>query len=100
MAELTDKAIELLREKGWIRGQAFNHRGYCVMGALDKATTLTNTSRAQLGRAMNVLMDMVDLSPPDWNDHHARDIDHVIEVLKLVGEKLDLERERSRRSWS
>lgn len=99
------KAIEILREHGWIRGEAHNKDGYCMIGALDQAGrelyqlsngTLSSAGRRQIQDARNVVTATIrdqkgrtGLSIPEWNDNYCRDIDDAIHMLKLADENAE-----------
>lgn len=105
--QLTDDAIEVLREYGWIKGSIWSPDGYCVMGALQTASRKNwlrsdQTYRADSAAATQKLTDAVRTlqlvlreqgfswsSVTEWNDKHARDVDEVIGMLKLTGERMD-----------
>jgi hypothetical protein len=93
--QLIDKAIELLQDEGWIRGASHTSMGYCLSGALTDGWILTGQSEKEFHWALRAVM--YEVARPGltyWNDHIARDRDHVLEVLKLAGERVDLEGER------
>ena len=111
MSEVIDRAIEVLREKGWVRGSLYDPitGRFCLNGALGVATGLLDADNHHLGGlthpdewarrtaafhdAQQAIVAHVGTTVPHWNDHKARDVDEVIEVLKLAGERLDLQQE-------
>lgn len=103
--ELVERAIAELRERGWVRCELMDDFGrVCLLGALQvAATTVDCTQHNQVVlEAYRVLLekhgyDKFD-SVEDWNDNHAKDVDEVIELLKLAGERVDLAAERAERS--
>lgn len=101
--KLIDKAIELLRERGWIRGAEHTYQGFCLRGALRTAANLTasscQSSAAAYGWAERACEERIyqlrgtRMSIPAWNDNYAADVDEVIGLLKLAGEDLDRQEE-------
>lgn len=117
--KLIDKAIDLLREHGWIRGAARTVDGFCISGALEQAALdlhyanglhtckPSNRERAELlahgtvaSRDLDRARHLVDAainrhtcggwtSTVPWNDHGCRDADEAIEVMKLASERCD-----------
>lgn len=105
---VTDEAIRILEEHGWIRDEYVNDRGACLAEAIHRAVqhvvvTAARRSavlaevRTALGRVLTRRIGRPCVGPwdvEDWNDEVARDVDEVIEVLKLTGELLDSISER------
>lgn len=103
--ELTDRAIGLLQEKGWIRYDVESEHGYCMLGALGAANSRLGGQAEERRLGMERILRSIyqvlnnrgcrDISYgsytdiPYWNDQVARDADEVIEVLKLAGELAD-----------
>jgi hypothetical protein len=110
--KLIDKAIELLRDEGWIRGAAHSPEGFCLMGALDEASrrvylhqsydtapvglTLPHSVRWRYELAAASLAKVIrrvtgrSYSVPEFNDTRCKNIDEAIEMLKLASEEADL----------
>lgn len=104
MSELTDRAIELLRERGWTIFQREDSAGHlCMLGAL----ALAKDGRTSLAVDVTGLPEFSALcraaservghvcAPSTYNDHHARDVDDVIHLLKEAGEIVDRDAELS-----
>lgn len=112
MSEIINKAIDILRTKGWTKGVLHDRvtGQYCTEGAINAATLFT--CRDQRGRFLpmseriqrkavvkNAIEDVISsldcecsrcrTSIVAWNDQIAKDVDEVIGVLKLAGERLD-----------
>jgi hypothetical protein len=88
--QLIDRIIKLLQEDGWIKGKARSPEGWCLMGAMQEAWLDTGGVEEELRVAVRAIRSLTET--PDltyWNDFIARDADHVLEVLKLAGEKAD-----------
>ena len=111
MCDLTDRAIEQLRKHGHARRSFKDFGGrICLMESLHRGVhnrdelgrfdgrSTTTVAEATLA-IRDVLAENYGFTKPNvtpgtvcvvWNDYHARDVDQVIEVLKLAGERLDL----------
>jgi hypothetical protein len=110
--KLIDKAIELLQDIGWIQGTAWEpprpeqglRGGYCMTGAMDRATELLYAGNEFEGRRKRQIAyamvaqaigeqeklaeeDVPDI--PDWNDCYCKDADQAIEMFKYANEKAD-----------
>src|SRR4051812_24446089 len=118
VVQLTDEAIKALREHGWVKGSIWSPEGYCVMGALQSAARkdwlncygygpgsrqqreaamqIANLKLTEVVRALQVVLHEHGFpgdSVVDWNDKHARDVDEVIGMLKLTGERMEQQTE-------
>lgn len=109
-AELIDKAIEVINEKGWCRGVLENKQGQvCTLGALEQARFQLNQERAanEVFAAIRAYVSakhaigevVAERSPqcsniPTWNDVYAESADDVIEVLKIARENIALKGEQ------
>lgn len=93
-----ERAIELIEEKGWIRGDLETRRGYCAIGAVRAAVkghSGTSLSRRwemiSIGNELALLMGFKD---PHWtevvnfNDARGRTKEEVLERLTLAAKKL------------
>lgn len=88
--QLIDRVIKLLQDDGWIKGRSRSAEGWCLMGAIQEAWLDTEGGEEELRSAMRAIISLTKSSDlPYWNDFIARDADHVLEVLKLAGEKAD-----------
>lgn len=104
--ELLDRTAAILRDKGWHQGSSMNKRtgAVCLGQAMASAH---EWRRLQIGvekakdeytRAYRHVIFIIrsrmanhSYSIPDWNDHRAKDVDEVLEVVKLASEAADLE---------
>lgn len=102
VAATLDKAIEVLHEKGWVRGMLRAQDGrVCAVGALVEAAKLSAPLlySSEPGQAMQLMNAAERLMHEQllqrgerfdgvmtWNDYTARDVDEVIEVMKLARE--------------
>lgn len=95
--ELIDSTIQLIQEKGWVRGAAHTRQGFCLVGAMHTVWCNTGEGEDELHVAMLAVIAVLGrVDVTIWNDHEARDVDHVLEVLKLANERADLEA----RTWT
>lgn len=98
--QLIERAIELIREYGWIRYANSNQNGYCMDGALaaaareNLAEVDSNEQRYERYRQLSqvrqqveeILLSRCHASIIDFNDDICRDADEAIEVLKLAND--------------
>lgn len=98
--DVIDNAIQLLLEEGWIRGASHTSMGYCLTGALTEGWINTGEGDHKMNVAFQAVINELGSSGLSyWNDHMARDRDHVLEVLKLANERVDLAIERGELGW-
>src|SRR5436190_96477 len=95
-----DKAIDLLREHGWIRYRLRTDAGMCATGAIRIACgakrpymVWTDAEREAVRFVASLVMAPYDLpwGLSKWNDEQARNVDDVIGLLKRASEAWDLE---------
>lgn len=103
-----EKAADVLRKQGWIRGALHSERGYCLVGAMNYAYygeanvssskvfqrdyqrvwRLLQNEIAHLLRSQNVPIGSSDIAIPSWNDHVATK-EQVFEVLAKASAKYE-----------
>lgn len=94
--KVTRTAAGILRRCGWTRGHIKNAQGqYCLVGAIQAAIAelhwqyeagIIGTTHDAVLRTIAARDPQWDGSIEGWNDTCARDVDEVIEVLKLAGD--------------
>lgn len=100
--KVTGKTIEVLRRCGWVRGTMKDDSGrFCLVGAMQQAIGELHTvlghdnnpeeawtrSYIAVQRTLRDRGWSTDRGIEAWNDQSARDVDEVIEVLKLAGDQ-------------
>lgn len=111
-ADLIDKAIEVINEKGWCQNTMENEHGQvCTLGALERARHQLFHGLQESAEVFASIRNYVDAKHaigeviaarvphstniPTWNDVYAESADDVIEVLKIARENIALQEEQS-----
>lgn len=71
-------AADILEERGWIQGFSRTSDGYCIMGALDAASAVTEPAR----NALFMLAYKIGGPVPQWNDTPGRTKEEAIAMLR------------------
>lgn len=105
MSELSDSAIEIIRKRGWTKGNFVNNRGeVCAVGAVFTASsqchniTRINAFSPEHEQAKALIVRMEEILQREgdcgyrpaltwWNDYVAKSVEDVILLIKKAGEE-------------
>ena len=86
-SEILFGAIELLRDRGWIKGSFKSRKGYCLVGAINQLCNFDNSSdmhayRCAFDSMNNVIFPCFSIT--SFNDEVCESVDDACAALEIA----------------
>ena len=91
LADLVDDAADLIETDGWIQDAEHTDLGYCMIGALRRASGfhIHMDGFSHFSSACEAIMNRMRINDiATWNDHDGRTKQEVLDNMRLVAKEL------------